>query len=522
MVPSDDETPEVAPDPDVAEATTDALLDLQRMESVLVRAELEHPDAAAPEEVRRLRYLLRFAHLTEFQPGAAKAHRRVKGRPEVSLGPEIEELRTRVIAELRGPLLEERDAGTSLARAIAALSGLEQVVEQTRRSVHDRHAGELSAHELDAELATKALVNVAGGGGGAGYVYIGAYLRLWEAGIVPAYVVGASIGAVVGLFAARSRDPAWEEYLLRARTLTAGELFSPPTRQRRYGFPGLLRLGLERAFGPLFANASGDPMRIRDLEIPYEAVVAGVRRRSYDQLPARFRQPAGGARASVAEDAEGSPGIISRARLGAAVARRMWQVAAFFDPRVVKPVALGSEELTAGLRAVDAAGFSAAIPGVLHYDLLDPDPISALALDSLFEREELAALVDGGVIANVPAALTWNRLQTGRLGTRNAFLLAFDCFHPQWDPKHLWLQPIAQAVALQHARDSRYVDWMIRFEPTLSPVTIVPGPEAIDLAVQWGRAAVEPLLPMIERSLEPVWWDVAPGSWTDRWRSLRG
>jgi hypothetical protein len=156
---------------------------------------------------------------------------------------------------------------------------------------------------------------------------------------------------------------------------------------------------------------------------------------------------------------------------------------------------------------------------VLHYDIPDPDPVTAEILGALFEREELAALVDGGVTANVPAELAWRRVQTGRLGTRNAFVLAFDCFHPQWDPRHLWLQPITQAVALQLARDARYADWIVRFEPTLSPLSLVPAPETIDLAIEWGRASVEPQIPLLERALEPVWWDDPPPSRRRRfWR----
>jgi predicted acylesterase/phospholipase RssA len=504
--------PETPAPPEPAPAVRERL-ELQRMELALIRAALEHPHAVAVEDLRKLQYALRLAHLSEFQPGAAAAGGRIAGRADVSVATELEELRQRVLQMLRGPLRDERDTRGRLLRAQHALAALSEPVDEARRRVRERHAGELDLRDLDGELASKALVNVAGGGGGAGYVYIGAYLRLQEAGIVPDFVVGSSIGSVMGLFRARAVDPVWDDYVGLARTLSARELFAAPTLQRRYGLPGLLRLQLRPAFGPLLSTRAGEPLKIRDLEIPYEAVVAGVRKRSYERLPARFRDPRRAA-AGV-----GEPRLWSRARMGAALASRMWQVAAFFDPRVVKAVALGSDELTAGLGAVDAAGFSAAIPGVLHYDIPDPDPVTAEILGALFEREELAALVDGGVTANVPAELAWRRVQTGRLGTRNAFVLAFDCFHPQWDPRHLWLQPITQAVALQLARDARYADWIVRFEPTLSPLSLVPAPETIDLAIEWGRASVEPQIPLLERALEPVWWDDPPPSRRRRfWR----
>ena len=101
-------------------------------------------------------------------------------------------------------------------------------------------------------------MSVAGGGGGAGYVYIGAWMRLFEAGLVPAYVIGASIGAVIGLFPARSTSPDWEAYIELARTLKVAKLFSPPTRERRYGLTGLAQLRLGSTFGapstPLLAT----------------------------------------------------------------------------------------------------------------------------------------------------------------------------------------------------------------------------------------------------------------------------
>ena len=184
----------------------------------------------------------------------------------------------------------------------------------------------------------------------------------------------------------------------------------------------------------------------------------------------------------------------------------MWQVAAFIDPRVVKPIVLGSDDLTAAFDAVDAAGFSAAIPGVLHYDVHPGDARMDRLLAELVEREEVAALVDGGVVSNVPAEQAWRRVQAGKLGTRNAFILAFDCFHPQWDPRHLWLQPLTQAVQLQLRANAPFADLMVRFEPTLSPVDLVPPPERLDTAFEWGSETMARSLPLVQRMLEPVGW----------------
>jgi hypothetical protein len=121
--------------------------------------------------------------------------------------------------------------------------------------------------------------------------------------------------------------------------------------------------------------------------------------------------------------------------------------------------------------------------------------------------KDVAALVDGGAANNVPVELAWRRVQDGRPGTRNACYFAWDCFHPQWDPKHLWLQPVTQAVQIQMVRNAPFADRIVQFSPTLSPVTLAASEGAIDRAVEWGRRSVAPALPMIKRLTEPVWWE---------------
>lgn len=471
---------------------------LERLEASLVRCDLAHPEAVAPRDMRRLRYLLGFARLTSFQPGAA-GRGLTPGREEVDAGPALERFRARVL-EAFTPVRLEKDRRKRLVRAAATLDTLAAPLAEARSQAIDRLAAECSRAELDAEAGHRVLVNIGGGGGGAGYVYIGAHQVLEEAGIVPSFLVGASFGSLMGIFRAHDPIGRWDEYIALAKSIDRRVLLSPARSPRHYGLPGLLRLNLADQIGQYFQRDDGSRVRIRDLAIPYEAVVAGVRRRSWEQLPERYRR-----RPSARPDAPGSR--YSPLKLGPAAAARMWQVAAFVDPRVVKAVVFGADELTAACPAIDAAGFSCAIPGVLHYDIDKEDTEVGDILSKLFEREDLAALIDGGVVSNVPAEIAWRRVHAGRIGTRNAFYLAFDCFHPQWDPRHLWLQPITQAVALQMTRNAPFADWILRFEPTLSPVNIVPHPDQVDRAIAWGRASVERVLPMIRRFLEPVAWE---------------
>ena len=169
-------------------------------------------------------------------------------------------------------------------------------------------------------------------------------------------------------------------------------------------------------------------------------------------------------------------------------------MSAFIDLRVVKPIVIGDDDRTRDFNVVDAASFSSAIPGVLHHETSDPRMVPLL--DTLCEEREVAAFVDGGAASNVPVELAWKRVRDGRLGTRNACYLAFDCFHPQWDPRHLWLVPITQAVQLQMVRNAPYADHLVRFAPTLSPANLAPSAASIDRACAWGRKSVDKAIPV--------------------------
>jgi hypothetical protein len=223
-----------------------------------------------------------------------------------------------------------------------------------------------------------------------------------------------------------------------------------------------------------------------------------VRRQPYAALPSRFRRPE-----LAALQMRSLPFL--PIGIGPQVAARLLQVSAFIDLRVVKPIVIGDDDQTREFNVVDAASFSSAIPGVLHHETRDPRMVPLL--DTLCQETEVAALVDGGAASNVPVELAWKRVRDGRLGTRNACYLAFDCFHPQWDPRHLWLAPIAQAVQVQMVRNAPYADHLIRFAPTLSPANLAPSATSIDRACAWGRKSVDKAIPVTTALLEPTWWE---------------
>jgi hypothetical protein len=470
---------------------------LQKMENRLVRHHLAAPDVLSSEQLRKLRYILSFARLADFEPGAAGPGA-TRGRGDVSVGAEIAPWRDMVVDALYRPLREERDTVTALTAAREVLAGLLDDQDEQRRLLAERHGNDFSVAELDAEVGYKKLVTVLGGGGGAGFVYIGAMQRLLETGQVPDYMIGSSFGSILGAVVGRALPVPIEEYVAWAKTVSYRAILGSARTSRRHGLTGMFSLRFDEFADAMFRREDGERMRMSDMAIPFDAVIAGVRRRSFAALPARFRR-----QQLAALRLRTIPHL--PIGIGPQVAARMWQVAAFIDSRVVKPVVIGGDDLTRDFNVVDAASFSSAIPGVLHHETSDPRMVPIL--DTLMADNDIAAIVDGGAASNVPVELAWKRVRDGKLGTRNACYLAFDCFHPQWDPKHLWLVPITQAIQLQLVRNAPYADHLVRFAPTLSPANLAPSVATIDRACEWGRISVDRAIPVTAALLQPTWWE---------------
>ncbi len=473
----------------MADPVTKALLKLQRMEMAAIRAVLAQPRFLLPAEYQRLRYVLGLARLQRFAPGAALG---LPWRAEIEPDPAIVgPLRELVLREWYKPLRHEDSPRARLAGCMVSLDALHAAAKLTRANLLARHAGQFTEQELDAEVGRKALVTVAGGGGGAGYVYVGAAARLRAEGRSSDYLVGSSIGSLIGAFLARSRQTDIEALMAWAKSLRVRDIFSRPHIGATHTLPGITRLHLQ-SMHRIMTLPDGSPMRLEDLEIPYDSVVAGIHARAYEHLPSGLRDFT-------------SP-MASGKRFSKLVAERMLLLAAMVSPSVVKPIVLGGDPLTRRIRAVDAVGLSAAIPAVLQYEPPTRDAESDAILASLRQQHDVALFVDGGVASNVPARIAWERVQAGRIGTRNAFYLALDCFHPQWDPRHIWLWPVTQAVQLQMASQKPYFDWLLRFEPTLSPINLLPTAQDFDRAFQWGWNQADVMLPFLLKALEPVDW----------------
>ncbi len=229
---------------------------LQRMENRLIRHQLAEPDVLSADELRQLRYILNFARLADFEPGAAGPGGS-RGRGDVSVGAEIAPWRSRVADALYGPLREEPDPITALKTARDALAGLAADQDDQRRVLIERHGNDFSAAELDAEVGYKKLVTVLGGGGGAGFVYIGGMQRLLEAGQLPDYMIGSSIGSILGSLVSRALPVPIEEYIAWAKTVSYRAILGPERLRRRHGLAGMFALRFDQFAHAMLSRADG-------------------------------------------------------------------------------------------------------------------------------------------------------------------------------------------------------------------------------------------------------------------------
>ena len=167
------------------------------------------------------------------------------------------------------------------------------------------------------------------------------------------------------------------------------------------------------------------------------------------------------------------------------------------DPDALHPVIFGRDPGTEDVDVVDAAGFSAAVPGLIHYDIVRDDQRMKHLLDALYAEYGITRLTEGGIVDNVPARIGWEAAMSGRLdGHRNVYVLALDCFPPK--PSSVIFYPLQQAVRGNVLRNLPYAHTYLPLGKTLSPLNLVPDIVDMDKAGLWAAGELEPHLPAMQ------------------------
>lgn len=456
----------------------------EEAETTLVQALVRRPDRLP----RRLEVALRLS-LNLAKTWVVQGER---GRP-VPVGPRLSAFRDRVapvatrIARQQGDL-DPRELAVEAEQ-------LRRLLGETLERILLEHSDRLRRDQLESELGHKKLVLALGGGGGSGWAHLGVLSALRRIRIEPSAVVGCSMGAVVALLRARGLEPETTLQQAFSIDLRFKDLFRGLGEDTRYSLPGAIRLHLRASLARHFVSEDGTALRISDLELPYAAVVTGIRRAAV----ADFRPVE---RELLRQMRRGTLGrLVHYKDLVSSLARLLTHLAS--TPGALSTVALGADDLTREFDAVDAAGFSSALPAVLQYDVQRDEPRMHRLLAALFEREGITALADGGLVSNVPARVAWEMVQSGRVGSRNALVVGLDCFAPGWNRNVAFL-PLQRIAAENVARDRAFAQSWITFRRVPGPLAVVPQARAIRLALRHSRSDLERWTPFLLKMLEPL------------------
>lgn len=447
------------------------------LEARVVQLHLERPDADADPIVQSLRYVLSFARLT---------HVRNADGVDVDVSGPLALHAAEVLEALQAPL-------TRTSSLWAAIRELPEVIEKTRRARESvlEHLP-IDRASLEAEVTTRLLAVASGGGGGAGFVYPGCYDILDRSGLTPDLMVGTSIGSLMSMFRCRRRPFDVAALVAAARRLSWTSLFRVLDTSSRYGVPATLRLYLRGALGPLFLTEEGEPMKLSDMRIPLYIVAAGL---TVDA----FKHDLGYYEHLLDDEVRGRKGIGIRGTMKAM--RMLGEFLANRDALV--PCVIGRDEGTQGFDTLDAAGFSSAVPGVIHYDVLRDDPHMHRVLDSMYAARGITRLGEGGLVHNVPARIAWESVVSGTWGRRNVFVLALDCFAPS--ARKLAWAAMQQAVRTANVdADRAFADLYVPMTRTLSPMNLVPAVKDAMEAIRWGRDDLRPHMPFVRSMCAPL------------------
>jgi hypothetical protein len=198
------------------------------------------------------------------------------------------------------------------------------------------------------------------------------------------------------------------------------------------------------------------------------------------------------------------PGGAFRLR-GLAKMATLAQILAEFanNPQSLREVIFGADPGTEEMDVLDCAGFSASVPGLLHYDVHRDDKRMKMLLDRLYAERGITRLTEGGVVNNVPARVGFREAMEGKLGgVRNHVLLAVDCFPPR--ASSLLLYPIQQIARANVVRNIPYATVYLPLQRTLSPMQLVASVEDVGRAGRWAIEELKPFMPTINRLMTPI------------------
>ncbi|MCB9759653.1 MAG: patatin-like phospholipase family protein [Alphaproteobacteria bacterium] len=452
----------------------------EELEAEVLERYLADPRDLGGRLLAGLRYVVNFAKLTTI---------RNRDGQDVDVR---DAMRTHAwkVRDILGRSLGERDEG--LWSAVRELPDLVAETRAKRTAILEHFP--IDKASLEREVCRRQFVLVLGGGGGAGYGYAGIFTMLHRFDIQPSLICGTSIGALLGSFRARSKAYDAALLLQANKSLSWNEIFHLGPEPSRYGLPATLRLHLRAALGDFMRGPTQDVLTIGELAVPMHIVATGL---TVDALRHELDYYE-----HFLDDVV-KPGMVFRtgrvSKVGN-VAQILKEFAA--NPQNLREVVFGRDPGTLEMDCIDCAGFSASVPGLLHYDVHRDDPRMTHLLDALYAERGISRLTEGGVVNNVPARVGFRSAMEGRLdGHRNVCIYAVDCFRPK---RTSWLfYPLQQIARANVVKNIPYANIYLPLKRTLSPLNLVPRVRDVAKASRWAMDESAPHMPLLAEMMRP-------------------
>ena len=363
---------------------------LQQLEAKLVRVSMAEPSVLSGRRLDWLRYVISFARLGLVQNSSGE---------EVDLREMLSRHRWWVYHQMT-PLLQHRHPAKYLVQQLPMLSAETNLIRK-RILTHTN----LDEQALNQEVCERQLVVVSGGGGGGGYGYAGVMQTLHRFNLQPKLLAGTSIGALVSMFRARTEVFDQQPMVEAVRRLRWGTVFRVLDVNNRYGLPATLRLYLRDALGGMFALDGGRSLTFNDCEIPLLIVTTGLTVDAFKHDLSYYEH--------LMDD------TVTNSRFRPSRLRRVVKVTSLLyeflsNPEALREVVFGADDTTREADVLDAAGFSAAVPGLIHYDVLRDDPRMKELLDKLYAEHGITRLTEGGLVNNIPARPAFEEVVQGK------------------------------------------------------------------------------------------------------------
>ncbi len=475
--------------------------ELQKLELAFIKAVVADPTWLAPHDESAVRWALSLSRISAVQVRPDEGDADV-----VDIGHASDHYRAKLHAMLAPCFVGER----------VIRDGLQSQIPQIRALVRDERAAllrlfgnRLPAVALDRATRRRPLALVMGGGGGTGYVYIGALAVLDEAGITPSLIAGTSMGALLGAFRARTRQFSLGNVRQLMSRLSWKKVFRFFDTDSRFGLPATLKLSLREVIGHEFLVGDDDTdgnsgkykkryLRMHELAIPLRVTIAGL----VDGNSAA----AGGAYDNLLGGVDNAFALKKRSR-------SMTSLLTDITRQPARALYIGGDPLTREFDVLDAVGFSSSVPGLIHYDILRDDPRMIELVEKLMALHGVSRLVDGGLVDNLPATEAWRAVQAGACGDRDPFVLSLDAFAPQLTARHLLFLPLMRRAAESGRAGHEHSHLSVTFKDVPSPLSVVPSPSEFLRAVASGRTEMTPHVSVIRKMIGPI--PDPPGILTD-------